>query len=137
MPVSLPHEEAQLRANEIARLGLTGQMFVTMSWGCEYCNSFDVEPTEEPVDVGTIITMALNLIGAVSKLPGIEKSAVKYSIKWLQESLNSLVDAGLKVDGDYGPATKAAVKKFQQQFGLTVDGWAGAITQSAIVDALK
>src|SRR5262249_33838867 len=37
-----------------------------------------------------------------------------YSINWLQESLNKLMNAGLKVDGSYGAGTQAAVKKFQE-----------------------
>lgn len=59
----------------------------------------------------------------------------EYSIRWLQESLNKL-GANIDVDGDYGDATKWAVKKFQQDNGLEVDGWAGVETQAAIVNAL-
>jgi murein L,D-transpeptidase YcbB/YkuD len=58
-----------------------------------------------------------------------------YSVEWLQQSLNTL-GANLKVDGDYGDATKAAVRAFQQAHGLTVDGWAGVNTQAAILEAL-
>lgn len=43
-------------------------------------------------------------------------------IKRLQMFLNWAINAGLKVDGDYGQATKAAVTKFQKTYGLTVDG---------------
>jgi peptidoglycan hydrolase-like protein with peptidoglycan-binding domain len=60
------------------------------------------------------------------------------SITWLQESLNKLVPgAKLTVDGKYGQGTQDVVKKFQQQHGLTPDGWAGVQTQAAIVDALE
>lgn len=38
-----PLEEAIERANEIARNQFAG-MFVTISLGCEYCNSLDVGP---------------------------------------------------------------------------------------------
>jgi len=52
---------------------------------------------------------------------------------WLQRALN---DLGLRpilvVDGLYGPATIAAVKWFQAQAGLTVDGDAGEFTRAAI-----
>ena len=60
-----------------------------------------------------------------------------YSVKWLQESLNKLVNAGLTTDGNYGDATKEAVKQFQTAHGLEADGWAGALTTAAIIDALK
>lgn len=58
--------------------------------------------------------------------------------KWLQGSLNALLDPSpnLVVDGSYGPKTKAAVERVQKQMGLTVDGWAGQLTQAAIMAAL-
>ncbi|MEV4332499.1 D-Ala-D-Ala carboxypeptidase family metallohydrolase [Streptomyces sp. NPDC049597] len=38
----------------------------------------------------------------------------------------------LAIDGDYGPATAAAVKRFQAAYGLTADGVAGSATYSKI-----
>ncbi|PRX43926.1 zinc D-Ala-D-Ala carboxypeptidase [Prauserella shujinwangii] len=38
----------------------------------------------------------------------------------------------LAIDGDYGPATKAAVTRFQQAYGLAADGIAGSQTYSKI-----
>lgn len=43
-------------------------------------------------------------------------------VAWLQERL------GLTADGDFGPATKRAVKAFQAKNGLTADGVAGPRT---------
>lgn len=43
-------------------------------------------------------------------------------VKRLQKFLNWAVNAGLKVDGDLGSKTIAAVKKFQKAYGLTQDG---------------
>lgn len=40
--------------------------------------------------------------------------------------------AVLALDGSYGPATKAAVTRFQQAYGLTADGIAGPATYSKI-----
>jgi peptidoglycan hydrolase-like protein with peptidoglycan-binding domain len=59
------------------------------------------------------------------------------SMAWLQDSLNTLSNAGLEVDGDYGPATNRAVCEFQKANGLAVDGWAGPETVAAIMKALE
>ena len=40
--------------------------------------------------------------------------------------------AVLALDGDFGPATKAAVTRFQQAWGLSADGIAGSQTYSKI-----
>lgn len=54
--------------------------------------------------------------------------------KWLQGSLNVLVtpSPNLAVDGLYGPKTRAAVVALQTKLGLTIDEWAGQLTQAAI-----
>jgi peptidoglycan hydrolase-like protein with peptidoglycan-binding domain len=54
--------------------------------------------------------------------------------KWLQGVLNTVVkpSPNLEVDGIYGRRTAAAVTAFQQQAGLKVDGFAGAVTQAAL-----
>lgn len=38
------------------------------------------------------------------------------------------------IDGDFGPATKAAVKRFQRHYGLAVDGIVGPATQQKLND---
>ena len=54
--------------------------------------------------------------------------------KRVRELQALLVRAGyqLKVDGDFGPSTKAALREFQKARGITVDGIAGPETQKAL-----
>lgn len=58
-------------------------------------------------------------------------------VRSIQSKLNAkgyTDDAGaaLVPDGSYGSKTKQAVSKFQKDHGLTVDGWAGSLTQAAL-----
>jgi N-acetylmuramoyl-L-alanine amidase len=41
---------------------------------------------------------------------------------------------GADPDGIYGPKTEAAIKKFQQQNGLTADGIVGAMSWQKLID---
>jgi hypothetical protein len=43
-------------------------------------------------------------------------------VKWLQTALNKVMNAGLAIDGSYGPLTETAVKNFQKKYTLAVDG---------------
>jgi hypothetical protein len=52
-------------------------------------------------------------------------------VRELQSLLNR-TGAALKVDGDFGPTTKAAVQAFQRKSGITVDGVAGPETARAL-----
>lgn len=54
--------------------------------------------------------------------------------KWLQGALNSYLSLSspLVVDGIYGPKTIDAVEAFQTKIGLTVDGFAGQLTEAAL-----
>ena len=53
-------------------------------------------------------------------------------IRWVQQSLNQIMGLQLAVDGTDGPQTRSAVRSFQQQRGLTVDGIVGPITEAAM-----
>ena len=52
-------------------------------------------------------------------------------VRQLQQALNQ-AGFDLKADGIFGKATDQAVRQFQQQKGLTVDGQVGAATRKAL-----
>lgn len=56
---------------------------------------------------------------------------LKPEIKYIQEFLNWAINAGLEVDGCYGPATTKAVAEFQKVVGIEVDGSYGRDTLAA------
>jgi hypothetical protein len=55
----------------------------------------------------------------------------------LQRALRSLGFSAGKADGNYGPATTSALKRFQRSAGLTADGILGPATLRALVNALN
>lgn len=57
-------------------------------------------------------------------------------VKRLQRFLRLFGYSTDKVDGDYGPATQAAVKRFQEASKLTADGVVGPATLKALKQAL-
>jgi GH25 family lysozyme M1 (1,4-beta-N-acetylmuramidase) len=63
--------------------------------------------------------------------PTLSEGATGDALKTLQTRLN-VWGASLTVDGDFGPATLAAVKAFQTQQNLTVDGVVGPQTWAAL-----
>ena len=70
------------------------------------------------------------------RMPSASPAANKIGIQWLQNALNQYQNAGLSLDGSYGPATKAAVRAFQQNTGLSVDGDAGVDTIRELIRRL-
>lgn len=63
-------------------------------------------------------------------LPTMGPSNTGNAVRLYQTACNAKHFAGcpIKVDGDYGPATEAVTRRFQQSHGLGVDGVAGPVT---------
>lgn len=53
-------------------------------------------------------------------------------VKKLQRCLNKIMGMKLKTDGEFGPATLNAVRKFQDKYRLEVDGTVGPKTRAKI-----
>jgi Putative peptidoglycan binding domain len=70
---------------------------------------------------------------AATLKPGAQGAAVKV----LQRALAHLGYSPGRIDGQYGPSTIAAVKRFQSAGGLTADGILGPNTLRALSQALK
>jgi peptidoglycan hydrolase-like protein with peptidoglycan-binding domain len=66
-----------------------------------------------------------------------DKGAAEQFTKILQQGLADLGYYEGEVDGAYGPMTADAVKAFQTDFGLNVDGVAGPETVNALHGALE
>lgn len=58
----------------------------------------------------------------------------KAYITWVQRCLNSVIDAGLTVDGRNGPATTGKVRQFQKEHKLRVDGNVGVATERLLTE---
>ena len=71
-----------------------------------------------------------------STYPLVKKGAKGNITRLIQERLNS-VGFNLEVDGDFGKNTYKAVKVFQRNRSLKVDGKVGAITWSWLIKGTK
>lgn len=112
-------------------------------------NAFDKQLGIIPMMVKMIeLDPSLALSDGISHEPGAVEEPQKapagvggtHDTRWLQDALNKVVlDQGfvpIKVDGNYGRRTSAAVRSFQSQAGLDVDGLAGPKTFRALEVAL-
>ena len=61
-----------------------------------------------------------------------ERGDLAAAVKTLQRTLNKCYGESLAVDGNFGPATKAAVKRAQADHHITQDGVAGPVTLDTI-----
>lgn len=81
------------------------------------------------------IEMALNQVSSFTKT--LKKGMSGDEVVFLQNILNSLgYDCGT-ADGNFGKKTEAAVKSFQEKYGLKVDGIVGAKTQEKLLSLYK
>lgn len=89
----------------------------------------DPEPEPDPTEEVTVNVSLRKL----SK----KTSGVVQDVKRLQGLLNAQSDAGLEVDGRFGPKTEAKVRDWQIFFGLEVDGIVGPQTWTTLLEVGK
>ena len=73
------------------------------------------------------------------KLPSktVKKGSSGASVKAVQRFLNWCINAGLKVDGSCGKKTVSAIKKYQKQYKLKVDGVFGGQSKKKAVKIIN
>lgn len=83
-----------------------------------------------------LLPVAGEIFANINKPP---EEQPRLDVRWLQQSMNTLVGTALVVDGSYGEETRKAVRKFQIDFMPfeAADGWAGVKTTAAILQALE
>jgi peptidoglycan hydrolase-like protein with peptidoglycan-binding domain len=64
----------------------------------------------------------------------IQAGSTGSDVRWAQYLLvrRLILSDATQIDGNFGPKTEAAVKEFQQQAGLVVDGIVGPVTWGAL-----
>ena len=81
-----------------------------------------------PATQKKLASVIANKKNVVVATPTLRKGSKGENVKTLQRNLNAAIGAGLAVDGAFGPACYAAVKKFQSKYGLGADGIYGPNT---------
>lgn len=89
----------------------------------------DPAPTPRPVPVSLPVSSSEVDVAA---LPTLRQGATGQGVRNLQGLLNAHA-AKLVIDGDFGPATDAAVRNFQNSAHIDVDGVVGAHTWGALL----
>lgn len=91
----------------------------------------DTEPGAEETELGTEL---LSPEREQAWEAEVNRGSPDY-IRWVQTSLNRILNTRLAVDGVVGQQTRSAIRSFQQRQGLKVDGIVGSHTQAALIAA--
>ena len=71
---------------------------------------------------------SINPVQTSRSLPTLRRGSQGENVKYLQNLLNYIYGQNLKLDGIFGAATEASVKRFQKEENLVVDGIVGPKT---------
>ena len=81
-----------------------------------------------------ILTLIFCVSGAVSAFASFQRGDDGQEVLAIQKRLVELNYTVTNIDGDFGPETENAVKKFQADRGLEVDGIIGSATYRALMN---
>jgi len=94
-------------------------------------------PTARAAQTAAVAASAVNAAtlpdAAALSWPTVAQGASGERVFNIQYLLNQRIGAGLALDGQFGPATNAAVRKFQAGSGLQVDGKVGPLTWAKLI----
>lgn len=85
----------------------------------------------QPVDAGSPV-LAARSCGTLQSYPEISRGSSGQAVTYAQCLLYGNWGENVDVDGQFGPATEAAVKRVQSYCGLDADGIVGRYTWSAL-----
>ena len=74
--------------------------------------------------------------GTTSGYPTLRRGAVSTYVLVLQDALNALGYSTRTLDGKFGPNTESALRAYQRQAGLSVDGICGCSSWKQISSAV-
>ncbi len=81
---------------------------------------------------GTVDTHTWTALLSRGSTPTVQDGSTGSAVSRVQRSLNAATNAGLGVDGQFGPKTAAAVKSYQSSRDLGADGIVGPNTWAAL-----
>ena len=120
----------------IKKITATAMAFTLLGTGTAVTNFI------APQFSNNVITASAANYGVISNYSAFSKPISTYNygryvgqsagggIYWIQAALNYYFNAGLNVDGQFGPATETAVKNAQRKIGVTADGIWGPNTNN-------
>ena len=99
-------------------------------------------PPPPPATTAPATTTSSGLLAGLQAIAGCTSHVLRQGssggcVTILQTALNNLIGAGLATDGQFGPATNNAVRKYQAGNGLSVDGVVGPQTWGAITSGKR